>query len=276
MMPRIAAALRSKDPTLILRPLGAIAAHLGASFVLLVLVAVASSFGPFLYLALAILVALLVWTRNHFEAFICVFGLPLLAMVLAIGGYFRGSAKLQYMGLPHLEFFSIDPVYRCSNSTGGCLVSGNEWITEEPYNLTVETLISVFGPQRGSYTGPYPIESEAVAALSVAVPVDLSALVSDHFDVGQVHVHLDEGVGRKILRHYFDGTSVEDIKTLSDSPEDAHVSAAVWKSRVLLLRGPSYNAAIIVIDLNIGRPFAYYHGQRRFPPVMWRKADDWN
>jgi hypothetical protein len=249
--------------------------HLGLSILLLILTAIATALGPFYYLVVMAFLIWAVWKRYYFQAFVSVFGLYALASLFAVLGYFTGTGKLQYMGLPHMEFFNIDPDYRCGCETGGCLDSRNDWIPGDPYNSTLRALISVFGPERGSYTGPYPSESDATTALSAAIPIDLTAFSTDHFDVGPTHVQLDAGVGKKFLKHWLDGSSIADYApggSLADTP--AVVTAVIWKDRVLLLRGPTFNPLISAIDLTSGRPFANYQGIRRFPPVMWRKADD--
>jgi hypothetical protein len=265
----------ANPPRPVKKSIASILAHLGISLFLLILIIFATALGPFYYLILAGIVVWTIWLRYYLEAFISVFGLPLLASAFAVATYLTGSGKFHYMGLPHMESFNIDPVYRCGSDTGGCIVNGNEWITEDPYNFTLQALITVFGPERGSYTGPYSTESDATTALATAIPIDLTAFSTDQFNVGLTHIRLDAGVGKRFLKHWLDGSSIADYAPggiAADTP--AIVNATIWKDRVLLLRGPAFNPLIAAIDLNAGRPFAFYHGIRRFPPVMWRKADD--
>jgi hypothetical protein len=261
-----------------MKSLRKVLAHLGLTFLLLVVLLIASAFGAIYYVVVPALVVLTLCKRYYFEAFVCVLGPSVMASAFAVANYVSGSGKLGYMGLPHMDFFNIDPVYRCGRVTGGCLVNGNEWITEEPYNLTLQSLISLFGPQRGSYTGPYPTEDDAAAALTVAAPIDLASIEVDQCDVNGVRVHLDVGVGKKMLRYWLGVITVADVKRdpfYADSI-GGPITGAIWKNRVLILRGPPSKPTIAAIDLTAGRPFAYYQGQERFPPVMWRRADDLN
>ncbi len=117
---------------------------------LLFLLLIATVFGPLFYI---IAIAAAFWCirkRYYFQAFICIFGVPLSASLFAIIGYLHGSATFHYMGLPSMAFLNVDPEYRCEQVTGGCIVHDTEWLTDDPHNLTLQFLIHTFGPQRAS------------------------------------------------------------------------------------------------------------------------------
>lgn len=93
------------------------------------------------------------------------YGLLLLLMLLPLDTtiqYMSGTARLKYVGMPDPEFYNIDREYRCRNSTSGCLVLGYEWFTQGLSNATLRFLITLFGFQKGAYTGEYPTEEEIV------------------------------------------------------------------------------------------------------------------
>ncbi|HEY1687211.1 MAG TPA: hypothetical protein VGG19_20795 [Tepidisphaeraceae bacterium] len=247
------------------------------SILILVTLLIANIFGPIYYLVAIVLCLLSLWARCYFEAFVSLFGPASLAVLSATVAYFLGTAKFQYMGLPNVEFFNIDPTYRCGRATGGCLGSGNEWLTELPYNLTIMSLVTVFGPERGSYTGPYPTQADDAAALAHGFPVNLNDFSHDHFKVGGASVKLDEGVGKRIVNWWmvFSG-SLSDYAPggfFADQPMPM-ATGAIWKDRVLILKGPPGNPTIAIIDLKSGRPFAFYGGFGRSHPANWRKSDD--
>ena len=114
--------------------------------------------------------------------------------------YLDGSARIRGMGLPSTESLNVDPVYRCERSTGGCVVSGNEWIFQDPYNGVVRFMISTFGPMKGSYDGPFPTKKQVFAALPQAVEVAIDDLANGLVDVQGTTVRLDTGVGSGLFR----------------------------------------------------------------------------
>jgi hypothetical protein len=284
-MPKVARmtiALSPTQPRFRLPSRKFLARRIGRAILLLVILLFATITGPYYYLVVLALVSLALWRKRFIEAMVCLVGLPAFAVASGVILYISGSAKFHYMGLPHMEFYNIDPDYRCGNETGGCLVNGNEWISEDPYNFTVKAMISAFGPERGSYIGPYPTESDATTSLASARPLDLSAIATDQFDVGEVHVRLDKGVGEKLVKFWLNALTIQDLKEgiqsgVIEPQYAAPPTAIIWQNRVLLLKGPALHPTICAIDLNVGRPFAYYENatpRHRFPPVMWRKADD--
>jgi hypothetical protein len=242
--------------------------------------------GPLSMLMAVIPVGLLV-ARRWRAAVLCVLlSPPALAFALGVAAYCRGGARLVDPGLPETTFHNLDPDLRCGRATSGCLVSGNEWVTQGPNNLAVWAMTRLFGTQRGAYTGPYPTEEEAVAAAAGAPPVPVSQVVADAIDVGDRTVRLDAGVGAGLLgaaRFCFDPSLPGEAAAVFPD-ETGPIRAAVWKDACLVLRipaGPMHDpaepvqaACVAVCDLRTGRPFAYYAQGRyyhRFPPVPWRR-----
>lgn len=241
---------------------------------LLFLMLILTYFSWFYFLGTLVLCAAAVRVRLWLLAAVALVGLPLTSAGVQGARYFRGTATFQTMGLPGITTFNPDRTYRCQWSTGGCLVNGNEWITQDPANLTLRTLVWLFGPMRGSYTGPYPTEDESLAAITSdsAVTLPADSISSDKIDVGGTSVRLDAGIGKRLLETFgrYD-------------PLDGHfeLKAALWQSSVLLIGLPpdpkveEGHAGVVAIDVNAGRPFAYYGTTwQRFPPVWWSKSQD--
>jgi hypothetical protein len=88
-----------------------------------------------------------------------------LAFASGVLGYVTGTGRLEYMGMPSAEFYNLDPVTRAHKSTGGCVVMGTEFLTQDPNNAAIEGLSKLFGPMPGSYRGPYPTREESLALL---------------------------------------------------------------------------------------------------------------
>ena len=162
-----------------------------------------------LWIAIARIVANLVVAALLF--FWCGLGLPPIALVLPLGAvvlarcrlpwlwnlaallllpsafafcwgsccYWLGCARLHGMGL-HRNFIGIgaDPELRVQHTTGGCLVSGGEWLVTAPNNFGIYIHTKAFGYMRGTYRGPWPTVEEARSALLHGQPVaprDLAA-----------------------------------------------------------------------------------------------------
>jgi hypothetical protein len=226
-----------------------------------------------------VLGGLLVAQRRWGLIALCVALSPMTAgLVMGTVGYCTGTARVHGMGLPGFGYFNLDPELRCERSTGGCVVNGGEFLTQTPNNFAIVTLTRLFGPQPGTYTGPYPNETQAKAALlASAMPVSLDGLVQDRVDVGASPVKLDLGVGAELLRRgpyaCIGGTLADDAPQWLN--EVGPPSAALYQNQCLILRLPQMQGAMIaLIDTKSGRPFAYYlEGEchERFPPVRWRK-----
>jgi hypothetical protein len=230
---------------------------------------------------------LLLGARRYRAAALCLLLSPVcVSVVLAVSAYCSGRAALADVGLPGTEFHNLDPDLRCGRSTSGCLVQGNEWMTQSPYNATLRAMIGVFGPQPGAYTGPYPSAADATGALAAAAQdVPLDDLRSDTVRLPGRVVTLDPGVGPGLLRA---SPVLVDLDAASDPyhirDQLGPVRAALWKDACLIVRiprgdrsgpaEPEQAACLAVIDLTTGRPFAYYaqggYGHR-FPPVTWKR-----
>ena len=94
--------------------------------------------------------------------------------------YWLGYARWHSMGLSGRNVVGIgaDPKLRVQYTSGGCVVSGGEWLVIAPNNFAVYLHTKVFGYMRGTYAGPWPTAEEARSALQRGHPVaphDLAA-----------------------------------------------------------------------------------------------------
>jgi hypothetical protein len=199
------------------------------------------------------------------------------AFLEGIVDYTTGKARLQYSGLPGTKFYNLDPHLRCRRATYGCVVYGNEWLSQAPYNGAVRLLIATVGFMPGTYTGPYPTEEEAFAAVDNATPIFAGDLSEDRVIVGKEEVRLDKGVGSQLLAKSFFPVEADNILPGKTMPT---IRATIWHEECVLLRIPfaplndeSDSAMVVVLSRRHGRPFAYYgigKYQHRFPPVPWQ------
>lgn len=190
-----------------------------------------------------------------------------------VADYLHGTARLRHSGLPGTEFFNLDRQLRCGRTTYGCIVSGDEWLTQVPYNSAVGYLTATLGPMPGAYTGPYPTQDEAISALQQGTDIEIAQLVDDRVRIHDVEVSLDAGVGSGLLKTPAVHTALH--YTASPLP----ITATIWQTQCLILNIPvglsssSTDAMIVLIDRHRGRPFAYYgkgEYHHHFPPVSWR------
>ncbi len=95
---------------------------------------------------------------------------PMTSFLWGVGSYIGGIAVLRSYGLPHAEFWNLDPRWRCYRSSSGCVTDGSEPFTQGPNNVAVRMMIGSFGPMTGAYTGAYPTRLEAFSAIRAAGP----------------------------------------------------------------------------------------------------------
>lgn len=195
--------------------------------------------------------------------------------------YIRGEGKLRFQGLGGTTAHNVDPYYRCERVSTGCGISGNEYVTDDVYNFSLQSLISVFGPMRGAYVGSYPTRAEALAALANWQPVPPNSLMNDRIPLIHREVRLDGNVGIALLgpRGYW-VRARDEPDVLASIVSELGPIQAVLHDGVLILRSPFFSsdrtkksAMIALIDPQVGRPFAYYadggyvHNRS---PVSWR------
>lgn len=182
----------------------------------------------------------------------CLLGSPYvvlagLSLVVGILSYFAGGAELRTFGMPGREFHNLDPRWRVYRSTSGCVVDGSELFTHEPNNAVVKLLVSVLGPMRGVYTGPYPQPGEVAARLRDAAAVPRAALQSGTLSLAGQTVNLESSTVAELTRLFPDG----DLAAVLSGPHN----------ELLLLTGKSARGEInaALVDSRRGRHFAAYY-----------------
>jgi hypothetical protein len=226
----------------------------------------------------------LIFMRRPWAAVVCVLLSPLgVGFANGVVRYCRGEAYILYEGLPGTQSHNLDRELRCEQYSSGCLISGNEWLNHGPNNAAVRLMTRWFGPEPGTYRGPYPTEAEALAAVAGGQAVPVADVRSDAIRVGDRVVRLDAGVGTGLLRA--GGADYDAQYGLDQAGLLAvlgPIRAVVWRDSCLIIRVPTatrddkgvQSGCVAVCDVGTGRPFAYfaegeYH--HRVPPVMWRR-----
>lgn len=173
--------------------------------------------------------------------------LSALSLILGVVGYFAGTARLRYFGMPSREFFNLDPRWRVFRSTSGCIVDGSEIFTHEPNNAAVMLLVRTLGPMRGVYAGLYPSREEAAAQLQTAVPVPRAALLSGEAVASGQRLSLEAETVAELARIFPKG--------------DLSAAVAGAGGELLLLTGHDERGEqhVALIDRRRGRFFAAYY-----------------
>ena len=246
-----------------------------------------------LSVALVVVVpAALCWSlfrRRFYTLTALVLGCPLtLPFVAGIVGWCRGDGVMMGVGLQRYHSASIDPFTRLLRATSGCVVSGNEWVEQAPYNAGIRAMTLLFGPPANAYDGPIPTAQEARAALVGAHVVDWQDLARDTlpFD-GAAPVRLGHRVGAALIYSCYSFDVLHPDETDSAPPPGA-IRATLWKERVLLIElgseldglglydeegNTQRRSQIAVLDVQRGLPFRYLGGSIKSCdrlPLLWR------
>lgn len=162
-----------------------------------------SGMGPLSWLgALApFFLAVFFWRRS--KGWALAFGVanPLvLTVLLAVIGYFSGTAALNFYGLPGPQSHNLDRETRLPRRGGGCIVDGSEWIGTDWNNFILRKCVAIFGPMQGSPSGPYPAEEILVGNWPEAEWVNVA-----DFKKGEVRVSGESRTipqGERLLEAY--------------------------------------------------------------------------
>lgn len=196
--------------------------------------------------------------------------------VFFIGGlvdYYRGAPALRSMGLHSTEFYNIDRNTRCFRQTGGCLVDGDEWVSQDFHNLGVLALVAVFGPPSRSYDGPYPSKEEATKFVSTTPKLNVPGFLKGRIPKGDQPIQLDPVMVEKLLLQMGSFLSVD--HQFDEDSANSYAQAAVFQERCLILRvvvddeltgrmDSEHQDFVVLIDSKNLRPFAYYRNKGDF------------
>lgn len=87
--------------------------------------------------------------------------IPTFQVFTATRDYLNGNATFKQTLNLKQKSHNLDPTYRVWSRSSGYLLDGFELLVNIPNNLTVKTLIKVFGYQKNAYIGFYPNYSES-------------------------------------------------------------------------------------------------------------------
>lgn len=245
---------------------------------------IVSPLGP-LSFALPFLLLLAMWRAVCARApvvlgIICLLNPLSIFFARGVVDYCGGRPAFRGMGLPSYEAGNVDPETRCFHRSGGCVVSGEEWVHIAPHNLALHLLVLVLGPPSGTYDGPYPTREEAIAASTSGTPVSRADFRSGKIQTQTKPVVLKQEMTTAIAEKLL-GLSRYAFDDIEDGFKD-QLFATIWRERCLILRwrddpeqsnGSEIAELIILVDIHDSRPFAIHRISGS--PLLQRNAIAW-
>jgi len=195
--------------------------------------------------------------RSRLALLTCFVSPYAVAFFFALLSYASGTGRIMRTGHPPWTY-ALDRYTRAPPTTSGCIASGNEWVWQEPNNLALRMMATLFGPMPGSYQGPYPTAGEATDTLANAH----GAILED----GSI-----EFAGTTVALSRELSSWAEDCLSDIAIPTDGHqfgLQAALTDSGVLVFGNAT---ATVMVERETGRAFSY---EGRFScidrPPGWR------
>jgi hypothetical protein len=195
-----------------------------------------------------------------------------------ISDWFSRRPQFHGMGLPGMEFSNLDSKTRCYHATGGCVVTGGEWLFEIPHNVGLEMMCAVFGPPTKTYHGAYPTIEQALVLTTNAPPTPIRRFLDGQVVTRSKSVELGKKTIEDLLFDFgnvYAGTELDGVAT--------EVKAAVFQEQCLVVRvrttdrdgGPDGESdGVYLFDITEVRPFARFvlkgHAWRRIPRLLTR------
>ncbi len=247
---------------------------------------IVSGLGPLSLLILVIVpVSFLILAKRRWFV---VAGLVVVASPLSVSfakgivTWYQGDGYMMGTGYRTSAAASIDSFTRLPQTTSGCLVNGNEWVVQTPYNFALRLMTAIGGISKRAYEGPVPTELEARAALVNAVPLGWDELSQGRVQLHGRNIQLATAIGAALIYSCYDIDPLRDQVSDSFTPT---IRATIWKDQVMVIgmRGHDLDlgigeygfdktAQVIVIDTKAGKPFAYFAGHRLCDglPLVWQ------
>jgi hypothetical protein len=202
--------------------------------------------------------AFLTYRRRWFSALACLMLTPLaFAFYNASYDYTQGSREyVNGRDVIWHESGSVRPVTRVRGRHPGCGTrSMNSWVRSTGSDLAVQATYLITGPPPGAYTGPYPTQAQALAALSGGVAQQATALERGRVVVGNIALDVDPDT---FYCHYM-------LRRESPPPPASQLvpTAALWRKTCLIVRVPRDVdngpwADVYLFDLVSKEQFAMY------------------
>lgn len=173
-------------------------------------------------------------------------------VLLAIPGYFGGSAALLASGAPGHE--NLDRQTRCETYAETCMPPPFLLLGRLSHDYMVRGLAACFGPLRGAYDGPYPDPATAEDYLDMRGKlIDPKTMQSGEIDVEGRHFSLSWQLTEKILPG-----RVLEWETLHGG-EPPTLLAAVYENELLLIQATHRGSrATYLIIAKCGEHIATY------------------
>ena len=198
--------------------------------------------------------------------------------------YIGGSPAYGFRGLPRIESLNPDRQTRCFRRGGGCVVHGNEWVYLRPHNLALDVMVSLFGPPRNAYDGPYPSKEDALHHIENAAFISLEDFREGRIAVDEQIIELGEELLGKLVTGLEFYSLLSYLEYANENVENVTVQARTFEDRCIILRitetydisnnsDDVMNDFLILLDKNNKRPFAYYSLAKPLvrprPPVFY-------
>ena len=242
-----------------------------------------SSLGPLSVVgAIApLFLAFFCWRRSKVLGAMFALANPLvLVALLAVSSYFCGTGKLHFHGLPGPQSFNLDRRTMLPKSGGGCVVNGSEWLGDGWNNFVLRTCVAMFGPMKGSPSGPYPEDTAISGPWSEAEPIKLEEFARGAITVGAKSRTVPQG--ERLLEAYAPW-SRDQLENPSDSlweNEDYAIQlqakdfgGGTFAVRIGTIYGGSPSESTVLFGGEPAKIIGYFwpregrSRQQRFPPV---------
>lgn len=177
------------------------------------------------------LILALKW-RSLFSAIVFVSSPLVVFFSLGMVDWFSDRPVLQGMGLPGIEYSNLDRQSRCYRATGGCRMTGTEWVHQSPHNLGLRLMCEIFGSPGNAYEGPYPTMSEIIQLTGNAPRVPTADFLKGKFKIRDRSIDLGASTPNDLIG------DLNVLGTLLLALEDAEpaVFADLYQQRCLMIR----------------------------------------
>ena len=172
--------------------------------------------------------------------------------------YIMGKPHVHYSGKPTIYASNIKRDTRCIPVSDGCF-SGNEWVRQIPINISVRTMVALFGPPWRSYCGPYPSKEDGLDFVQGGFQVPYTSFINGEILLDSESVILDKNMISDMVS-ISSGPYLSEDKSVENS---IFIRAKLYDAECLIInildkRLPESDGYLLYFDYEIRRPFAIY------------------